>query len=61
MAGVNYAQVESIEVALPGVEAAGGRILQAKIPIPGVGYISICQDTEGNPIGLFQIDENATY
>ena len=60
MAGVNYAQVESIEEALPKVEAAEGRILQAKIPIPGFGYISICRDTEGNPIGLFQTDENAT-
>ncbi len=59
--GVNYVGVESIEEYLEKVRAGGGRVLQPKIPIPGVGYIVICQDTEGNPLGLFQDDESASY
>jgi predicted enzyme related to lactoylglutathione lyase len=36
------------------------QITQEKKPIPGVGYMAFCQDTEGNPFGLIQMDENAT-
>ena len=61
VAGVNYINVDSIEDYLPKIQAAGGRILQPQIPIPGVGYIALCQDTEGNPIGFFQSDESAAY
>ena len=61
MAGVNYVDVESIEEYLDKVQAAGGQVLQTKIPIPGVGYIAICQDTEGNPLGFFQFDKSASY
>ena len=61
MADVNYAEVETIEDYLPRVESAGGKVLQAKIPIPGIGYIAICQDSESNPIGLFQNDDSISY
>ena len=61
VAGVNYVDVESIEDYLGKVQTAGGRVLQPKIPIPGVGFVAICQDTEGNPIGFFQTDQNAAY
>lgn len=61
VAGVNYVHVDAIDEYLPKVQSSGGRILQPKIPIPGIGYIAICQDTEGNPIGLFQGDESAAY
>ena len=60
-AGVNYVDVESIEEYLDKVQAAGGTILQPKIPIPSVGYIAVCQDTEGNPSGLHQADPSAAY
>ena len=58
--GVNYVDVDSIDEYLDRVRAAGGRVLQPKIPISGVGFIAICQDTEGNPIGFFQTDESAS-
>ena len=61
VAGVNYVDVESIEEYLGKVQVSGGRVLQPKIPIPGVGYIAICQDTEGNPIGFHQSDPSASY
>ena len=61
MKGMNYVEVESIDEYLERAQAAGGSVLQPKIPIPGVGYMAICQDTEDNPIGLFQTDESASY
>ena len=61
MRGLNYVEVESIDEYLPRVQERGGSVLQPKIPIPGVGFVAICQDTEGNPIGFFQTDESASY
>ena len=59
--GVNYVTVDAIDDYLPQVTANGGRVLQGKTPIPGQGYIALCRDTEGNPIGLYQSDETAAY
>ena len=61
MRGMNYVEVDSIDEYLPRVQEGGGSVLQPKIPIPGVGFVAICQDTEGNPIGFFQTDETASY
>ncbi len=61
MAGVNYVDVGSIDEHLEKVKAGGGTVVQPKIPIPGVGYIAICQDTEGNPLCFYQHDETASY
>ncbi len=35
------------------VEPAGGKVLQPKMAIGEYGFIAICMDTEGNPIGLY--------
>ena len=61
VAGVNYVAVEPIEDHLTKVQSGGGRAPQPKIPVPGVGFVAICQDTEGNPIGFFQGDEGSAY
>ena len=61
MRGMNYMDVESIDQYLPRIQEGGGTVLQPKIPIPGVGFVAICQDTEGNPFGLFQNDDSASY
>jgi predicted enzyme related to lactoylglutathione lyase len=29
----------------------GGKLVVPKMPIPGVGYLAYCQDTEGNVFG----------
>lgn len=34
------------------VEAAGGKLLQAKMPIGQYGFCSVMLDTEGNTVGL---------
>ena len=51
--------VDSIEQATEKIRAAGGKIVQDKTPIPGMGWFATCQDTEGNRFGLFTDDPNA--
>ena len=41
------------------VKTAGGAIRELKRAIPGVGYLVICLDTDGNSFGIMQIDQNA--
>ena len=51
--------VDSIEDSIAKVKAAGGSVLQDKMPIPTMGYFATCKDTEGNEIGLFTNDPKA--
>lgn len=56
----NYIQVESIEEALEQVKANGGKVVMPKTEIsPGMGWISMFMDTEGNMMGLHQMGEEA--
>ncbi len=41
------------------VQSGGGKVLQPKTAIPGVGWFATCQDTEGNIFGIIQRDEKA--
>ena len=41
------------------VQEGGGKILQPRMPILGVGWFAACQDTEGNIFGIIQRDEKA--
>ena len=52
--------VPSIENSIATVVEMGGKVLQDKAPIPGMGYFAVCQDTEGNSVGLFTHDPSAT-
>ncbi|MGH7468379.1 MAG: VOC family protein [Longimicrobiales bacterium] len=49
-----YVDVTSVDAALQKVQAAGGKIVTPKTPIPGMGAFARVADTEGNVIGLFQ-------
>jgi predicted enzyme related to lactoylglutathione lyase len=33
--------------------------VRPKMAIPGIGYLAICEDTEGNSFGIIQNDRNA--
>ena len=46
---------ESMEKAL----AAGGSVALPKMPVPGVGWLAYCKDTEGNIFGIMQDDKTA--
>jgi len=55
----NYVDVSSVDEYISKVEQLGGKIILPKTPIPGFGYLAVCLDTENNPFGLWETDENA--
>lgn len=50
----NFIGVENIDDYLKKVEEAGGTIIDAKMPVPGYGFLAVCRDTEGNRFGLWE-------
>jgi predicted enzyme related to lactoylglutathione lyase len=46
---------ESVKKAL----STGGAIALPKMPIPGIGWLAYCKDTEGNIFGMMQADPKA--
>lgn len=55
----NTINVSSIDEFSNKISAAGGKVDPNKMTIPGMGYLAICQDTEGISFGIFQNDTNA--
>ena len=53
-------EVHDLETMTHAVTNAGGTIVAAKRPIPGVGWVVYAKDTEGNVFGLHQPDANAS-
>jgi uncharacterized protein len=51
--------VEDLDDAVQRVVGAGGRLVQQKLPIPGVGWSAYFTDPEGNTLGLFESDPAA--
>ena len=49
-----YVGVASVDATIKKVQAAGGRVVTARTPIPGMGAYARVADTEGNVIGLFE-------
>jgi len=42
------------------ISTEGGKVVQPKKAIPGgIGYLAICEDTEGNLFGIIEYDRNA--
>ncbi len=52
-------EVDDLDVYVARAEANGGKIAVPKMPIPGVGWLSYCHDTEGNIFGMTQPDPTA--
>jgi predicted enzyme related to lactoylglutathione lyase len=55
----NTIDVPDLDAAVAAVEAAGGRITNAKHAVSGVGWLAYATDTEGNPFGMMQADDSA--
>ena len=51
--------VTSVDDSTKTVESNGGQVVVPKMPIPGVGWLVYCKDTEGNIFGMMQSDEKA--
>ena len=63
MAAVNAyvctAGVEDLDAMVVKAVAAGGSIAVPKMPIPTMGWLAYCKDTEGNLFGMMQMESNA--
>lgn len=46
--------VDDLEAAMEKVKAAGGKILDEPMDIPGIGRYAPFEDTEGNRVGMLQ-------
>jgi predicted enzyme related to lactoylglutathione lyase len=51
---VIYVGVSSVDESVKKVQAAGGKVVTPKTPIPGMGAYARVSDTEGNVVGLFE-------
>lgn len=56
---VNTIGVESLDHTIREIQKHGGKILQGKMPIPGVGYLAYCQDPGGIVFGILEVDMSA--
>jgi predicted enzyme related to lactoylglutathione lyase len=52
-------QTASVDEFVKKALAGGGTMAVPKMPIPGVGWLAYCKDTEGNIFGLMQPDPKA--
>lgn len=53
-----YFDTDDIDASIAKVRELDGQA-EERSQIPGVGWTSLCHDTEGNPFSLFQSDESA--
>jgi predicted enzyme related to lactoylglutathione lyase len=50
----NTIDVSSVDEYLKKIVQAGGKVMQKKSVVPGVGYMAYCKDPEGNVFGIMQ-------
>ena len=48
--------VENIDAAITKAQSLGSQVVVPKMPIPGMGWLVYCKDTEGNIFGMMQAD-----
>jgi uncharacterized protein len=56
---VNTVNVANLDETLATVEKTGGQCVVPKMPVPGVGWLAYCKDTEGHIFGVMQPDPSA--
>ncbi len=52
-------EVSSLDSSIEAVQRCGGKILVGKVAVPGVAWLAVCQDSEGNSFTIFQPDPAA--
>jgi predicted enzyme related to lactoylglutathione lyase len=55
---ISYFNTEDIDATSRRIEELGGKV-EAKAPVPGMGWFARAEDTEGNAFSLWQSDESA--
>ena len=56
---VNTIDVPSVDDFTKKIVDNGGEIALPKMPVPGIGWLAYCKDTEGNIFGIMQEDRAA--
>jgi len=56
---INTIDVASLDESLKKIQEAGGKVIMPKSPIPGVGYMAYCRDTEDIVFGVMEADTSA--
>jgi predicted enzyme related to lactoylglutathione lyase len=56
---MNTIGVPSVDEFVVKIRAAGGKVVEPKMAIPGVGWFAVCLDTEGNTFGVMEDDPKA--
>ncbi len=51
---VDFFGVPSLDAAMQKVKDSGGSVVMGKMPVPKMGFMAVCLDTEGNTFGLFE-------
>ena len=51
--------VPSVDEFVKKIAKAGGKVVQKKTTVLGVGYMAYCSDTEANVFGIMEINEDA--
>ena len=51
--------VDNLDAMVEKAVAAGGSVALPKMPIPTMGWLAYCKDTEGNLFGMMMMDSNA--
>lgn len=59
MPNMNTIGVSSVDHFSKKIQDNGGKVLLAKMAIPGIGWFATCQDTEDNIFGIIQMDNAA--
>jgi predicted enzyme related to lactoylglutathione lyase len=54
-----FINVPSVDDYASKIEANGGKVIQSRTAIPGVGYMLVFKDTENNRLGLMELDQSA--
>ena len=54
-----FINVPSVDNYVSKIEANGGKVIQPRTAIPGVGYMVVFKDTENNRLELMEEDQSA--
>jgi predicted enzyme related to lactoylglutathione lyase len=52
-------QIEAFDATIAKAIACGATIVAPRMPIPGIGWLAYCKDTDGNNFGMTQPDPSA--
>jgi predicted enzyme related to lactoylglutathione lyase len=56
---VNTINVPNLDESVQAVIQGGGLCVLPKMPVPGIGWLAYCKDTEGHIFGMMQRDQAA--